>query len=131
MPEAKKAALKAVALDETVADAHFALGFLLDSYEWDWAGAEREYRRALELDPGDTFARGHYAQMLAKVGRADAAVAEARHALEPDPLSLISRYFLSLNLTYASPDDFRNRSQRYAPESNWMRTITSTIGIWG
>ena len=58
MPDAKEAALKALALDETVADAHFSLGYVLHYYEWDWAGAERAYRRALELNPGDAFA-GH------------------------------------------------------------------------
>ena len=48
MPDAKEAALKALALDETVADARFALAFVLHYYDWDWAGAERAYRRALE-----------------------------------------------------------------------------------
>ena len=71
MPMAKEAALKALAIDETVADGYFALAFVLEAYEWDWPGAEREYCRALELDPGDTLARSNYALLLGNVGRAD------------------------------------------------------------
>ena len=71
MPKAKEAALKALRLDETVAEAHFALGYVLGYYEWDWAGAERAYRRALELNPGDAFARVSYAALLATCGRVD------------------------------------------------------------
>ena len=101
MPEAKQSALRALAIDETVADAHFALAFVLHFYEWNWARAECEYRRAMELDPGDMFARGHNAVLLASVGRADAAVGEARHAMERDLLSLIIRHHLSLALCFA------------------------------
>ena len=61
MPMAKEAALKALAIDETVADAHTTLAFVFCFFEWNWAGAEREFRRALELNPGDTLARSHYA----------------------------------------------------------------------
>ena len=58
MPEAKEAALKALSLDETLSEAHCALAMVRHYYEWDWPGAEREYRRALELSPGDTSVRG-------------------------------------------------------------------------
>ena len=101
MPMAKEAALKALAIDETVADAHFTLAYVFDFFEWNWAGAEREYRRALELNPGDTMARSHYALLLGKVGRADASVAEARHAIERDPLSLVERHQLAMVLYMA------------------------------
>ena len=87
MPGAKESALRALALDETVADAHAALAFVLHYYEWDWAGAERAYRRALELNPGDAWVRSAYATLLLVVGRVDDAVAEARSAVERDPLS--------------------------------------------
>ena len=101
MPMAKEAALKALAIDETVADAHFALAFVLEIYEWNWAGAEREYRRALELNPGDTLARSSYALLLGNVGRADAGIAEARHAVDLDPLFVFNRFRLSLELYLA------------------------------
>ena len=101
MPEAKGSALKALALDETVVDAHTALAFALHYYEWDWAGAERAYRRALELDADDAFARSHYAVLLGQQGRADESVAHARAAVEGDPVSLLSRFILVVILVLA------------------------------
>ena len=74
MPSAKEAALKALALDETVADAHLALGSVLHYYDWDWLGAEHQYRRALELNPSDTLVRAVYAHLLVTcLDRPDAA----------------------------------------------------------
>ena len=96
MPEAKEVALKALALDETEAEAHLALAYVLHWYEWDWAGAEREYRRALTLSPGDTHARCSYASLLRMIGRVDESVAESRSAMERDPVSNVSRYNLAV-----------------------------------
>ena len=101
MPGAKEAALKALALDETVADAHTALAFVLHFYDWDWAGAQREYRRALELNPGDTQARIAYSTLLGIVGRVEESVAEARSAVEHDPLLAEGRYMLAVELILA------------------------------
>ena len=101
MPAAKEASRKALAIDDTVVDAHTALAFVLQFYEWDWPGAEREYRRALDLNPGDTFARTHYALLLGQLGKADASIAEARHAVVSDPLSVLSRHMLAMNLVLA------------------------------
>ena len=75
---AKDAALKALALDETSADAHFALAVVLDFYEWDWGGAEQQYQRGLELNPADSRTRAYYADLLSRLERTGAAVAEAR-----------------------------------------------------
>ena len=101
MPEAKEAALKTLALDESVSDAHTALGFVYQCYEWDWTGAEREYRRALELNPGDELARRNYANLLGTLGQGDPSIAEARSSVEHDPLSAHGRYLLSHVLTLA------------------------------
>ena len=101
MPMAKEAALKALSIDERVADAHFALAFVLDSYEWDWEAAEREYRRAVDLNPADTLARCIYARHLGCTGRADASVTGGRHAVEHDPLSSITRQIFALILSLA------------------------------
>ena len=101
MPLARESADKALAIDESVADAHFALAFVLDYDEWNWTGAEREYRRALELNPGDALARSFYADMLCRVRRFDAGIAEARRAVEQDPLSALSRHLLALALYMA------------------------------
>ena len=101
MPEAKQAALRALALDETAADAHFSLALVLHYYEWDWAGAEREYHLALELNPGDAYARSQYAFLLGTLGRVDESVAEARSAVESDPVAAQPRMMLALNLVIA------------------------------
>ncbi len=95
MPKAKEAALRALALDETAADAPLVLAYVLHYYEWDWAGAEREYGRALELNPGDAQTRTAYAGLLADTGRVDGAVAEARFAVERDPVSALPRFSLA------------------------------------
>ena len=87
MPKAEAAARKALALDETLAEAHSSLAGVLYRYHWDWEGAEREFQRCLELDP--SYAEGHraYAIYLLTVRRHEEAVAEARRARELSPLS--------------------------------------------
>jgi TolB-like protein/DNA-binding winged helix-turn-helix (wHTH) protein/Flp pilus assembly protein TadD len=86
--QAKAAALKAVELDDTLAEAHASLAFIAETYEWDWATAEREYKRALELNPSDARAHHWYAGYLMYVGRLDEGIAEAKRARDLDPLSL-------------------------------------------
>ncbi|HEV8579347.1 MAG TPA: winged helix-turn-helix domain-containing protein [Thermoanaerobaculia bacterium] len=83
----KEMALKALALDPTLAEAHLALGPRLFFYDWDWAGAEAEYRRALELNPNNALAHDVHGIYLYAMGRTEEAVAEARRALSLDPLS--------------------------------------------
>jgi serine/threonine protein kinase/tetratricopeptide (TPR) repeat protein len=88
-PKAKAAAVKALEIDETVAEAHASLGWVKISYEWDWAGADREFGRALEIDPNHATARQWYAAYLVAMGRPDESLAAYRRALETEPLSLI------------------------------------------
>jgi tetratricopeptide (TPR) repeat protein len=89
MPKAKEAALKALALDDKLAEAHASLGQIVEYYEYDFATAEREYHRALELNPN--YATGHQwlAEHLSGFKRFDQAIAEIQRALELDPLSAI------------------------------------------
>lgn len=87
-PKVRQAALKALELDETLAEAHSSLGSLNWEYEWDQFGAEKEFRRAIELNPNYATAHQWYAEELAVVGRGDRAVAEIKRAQELDPLSL-------------------------------------------
>jgi TolB-like protein/Flp pilus assembly protein TadD/DNA-binding winged helix-turn-helix (wHTH) protein len=88
LSKAKSAALKAIELDDTLSDPHASLAFIAETYEWDWATAEREYKRALELNPGDARAHHWYAGYLMYVGRFDQGIAEAKRARDLDPLSL-------------------------------------------
>jgi DNA-binding winged helix-turn-helix (wHTH) protein/TolB-like protein/Tfp pilus assembly protein PilF len=86
---ARSAALRAIALNPSLAEAHTALGFLKESFEWDVKEAEREYLRAIALKPNDGSAHHRYGVLLTKAGRTEQAHAEFRRALELDPLSLI------------------------------------------
>jgi serine/threonine-protein kinase len=88
-PRAKAAALKALEIDETLAEAHTSLGAVRDDYDWDWAGAEKEFKRAIELNP--SYATGHqwYAEYLSEMGRHNEAIAELKRAQASDPLSPI------------------------------------------
>jgi tetratricopeptide (TPR) repeat protein len=87
-PKATAAATKALEIDDTLAEAHVALGNTFMYYDWDWPGAEREYRRGLDLNP--SYALGHrsYASYLSGMGRHREALAETTRSQELDPLSL-------------------------------------------
>src|SRR6266568_2292773 len=87
MPKARAAALKALALEPTLAEAHASLGDQLCFYDWDAPAAERELRRAIELNPSLANAHFFYSHCLALHGRSDEALAEARRAHELDPLN--------------------------------------------
>jgi eukaryotic-like serine/threonine-protein kinase len=89
LPKAKAAAAKALALDDTLSEAHTSLGSIAEDYEWDWVGAQREFRRAIELNQGSATAHQWYAEFLAAMGRFDEALSEISRAREIDPLSLI------------------------------------------
>ena len=88
MPKAKAAAEKALQLDDTLAEAHTSLGGVNFWYDFDWAGGERELRRAIALNPSYALAHGFYGDLLTYQGRYDEAVAELMRAIELDPLSL-------------------------------------------
>jgi serine/threonine protein kinase len=86
-PKAKAAALKALELDSTLAEAHAALGFVLLYWDWDWSAAERELSKAIELNQSYVVAHHWYAEYLSAIGRHEQAVAEIKRAQELDPLS--------------------------------------------
>jgi TolB-like protein/DNA-binding winged helix-turn-helix (wHTH) protein/Tfp pilus assembly protein PilF len=85
MPRAREAALKAVALDNSLAAGHMALAYIDLNYDWNFAEAERESKRALELDPNLAIVRNYYARELVISGRTDEALAQVRRSLELQP----------------------------------------------
>jgi tetratricopeptide (TPR) repeat protein len=89
MPKARAAALRAIELDESLAEAHTSLASVAQNYDWDWSTAEKEYRRAIALNPNYATAHHWYAECLALQGRFDEAFSEIGKARELDPLSLI------------------------------------------
>jgi TolB-like protein/Flp pilus assembly protein TadD len=88
LSQAKAAALKAIELDDTLSEPHASLAFIAETHEWDWVTAEREYKRALQLNPDDARAHHWYAGYLMYVGRFDEGIAEEQRARDLDPLSL-------------------------------------------
>jgi len=88
--EARAAALQALRLDDSNAGAHNALASVKEGYDWDWAGAEAEYRYALQLNPSRLLTRLWYAAFLAHVGRYSEAIEESGRALALDPISPIA-----------------------------------------
>jgi len=101
----KEAAEKAIALDGSIAEPHAALGVYLDRIDFDWQAAEREFKRAIELDPNYATAHQWYAIYLEFVGRLEDAVAEDKRALELDPTSLVINTSLAERLLHAARND--------------------------
>ena len=104
-PKAKDAARRALAIDDTLADAHLSLATTAHWYEWDWATAEREFKRAIELNPNDPRPHGYYSWYLATMGRADQALAEAKRGQQLDPVSLEANLFVGSILVFSRQYD--------------------------
>ena len=105
LAKAKTLALKALQLDGSLAEPHASLAMIAEMYEWDWPKAEREYKRALELNPGNATIHHLYAGYLMYVGRYDEGIAEARLARDLDPLSLPVNNALAGRLLVAGRTD--------------------------
>ncbi len=89
MPKAKEAARRAIEIDDGLAEAHASLAGIFKIYDWDWAAAEREYKRAIELNPNYATAHRMYASYLAAVGRPEESLREIGLAHQLDPFSLV------------------------------------------
>jgi TolB-like protein/tetratricopeptide (TPR) repeat protein len=105
MPEAKAAALKALQIDATLAEAHTSLAMVQLLYEWDFAACEKEFRRAIELDPNYTTAHHWYSHCLLPLGRIGESLAESKRALELEPLQLVVGIHLGWHYFYARQYD--------------------------
>jgi TolB-like protein/DNA-binding winged helix-turn-helix (wHTH) protein/Tfp pilus assembly protein PilF len=111
-PKAKVAAIKALELDSALGEAHNSLAFVLDGFDWDFDSAGKEFRRAIELNPGYATAHHWYAWHLSLLGRYDEAIAEMRKAQNLDPLSLIINADLAELLLIAHSYDESIRQSR-------------------
>jgi len=101
MPQAKQYALKALEIDPTLAEAHTSLGAVRFLGDWNWPEAEGQFKRALELSPGDVEAHRIYSAYLSAMGRGEEALAEARRAQELDPLSIPAQVTAGWTFYYA------------------------------
>ncbi len=101
LPLAREAAAQALKIDESLAEAHTAMGKIISDYYWDWPLAEREFKRALELKPNYPILHDWYSAFLAYMGRFDEAVREADLELKLDPLSPIAHTRIGIALYFA------------------------------
>jgi TolB-like protein/DNA-binding winged helix-turn-helix (wHTH) protein/Tfp pilus assembly protein PilF len=112
LPLAKAAATKALALDPSLAEAHAALGMDLSHYEFDFPGAQKEFLRAIELNPNSAYAHLFYSNCyLAPMGRMEEAIVENKKALELDPLSLPINNFMAM--TYMFAGDYEKSYEQF------------------
>jgi DNA-binding winged helix-turn-helix (wHTH) protein/TolB-like protein/Tfp pilus assembly protein PilF len=109
-PKAKEAVTKALELDGSLAEAHAILGRIKFWFDWDWAGSESEFRRAIDLSPNNADAHRLYAHLLSNIGRHEEALRELKRARELDPLSLITNTLQGQFLHFAGRDDEAVRS---------------------
>jgi tetratricopeptide (TPR) repeat protein len=127
-PKAQAYAAKALEIDETLAEAHTSMAAVRLFYEWNWAEAERELKRAQALDPNDAGAHDLYAVYLDAMGRLDEAMAETKRAQELDPLSLMFSTNVGIESYYARQYDEAiaqlektiNLDSRYNPAYLWL-----------
>jgi len=101
VPKVRQAIEHALRIDEQLAEAHTMLAMILLQYDWEWLAAEREFRRAIEIDPNYALGRSFLAWHLAAMGRFDESIAEDKRALELDPLSAAVNADLGWDLYYA------------------------------
>ena len=104
-PKAKAAAMQALEIDDTLAEAHTSLALVKEHFEWDWTGAETEFRRAIELNPTSATAHHWYGDYLANMARPEEGLRETKKAQELDPLSLIINTTLGWQLYLAHRSD--------------------------
>jgi tetratricopeptide (TPR) repeat protein len=129
-PRAKAAAMVAVGIEDSLAEAHTSLGLVKAYYDWDWAGAENEFRRAIELNPNLAIAHHWYGAFLDKMGRGDEALREILRARELDPLSpLISTtlgwHYYVLRQTDLAIEQLR-KTLDFAPNYSPARQLLET-----
>jgi serine/threonine protein kinase/Tfp pilus assembly protein PilF len=135
LPQARAAAEKALALDETLAEAHTSMGYIL-VLEWNWEGATREFKRALALNPGYAVAHHWYSNYLDTIGWTDEAIAEGIRAEELDPYSLI--IIRDLGAAYFHARRYDEATQKYrkaleldpsfAPAYGFLGTAYTALG---
>lgn len=112
----RAAALKALELDDELAEAHASLGAYYEAYAWNAVAAEREWRRAIDLDPNNPTVRHFYGNLLAAMGRFDEAIAQKRIAVELDPLSPVFSEVLGNTLRRAGRPHEAQKALRTAIE---------------
>ncbi|HEU0177784.1 MAG TPA: tetratricopeptide repeat protein [Blastocatellia bacterium] len=128
--QSRAAAEKALAIDESLGEAHTSLGRILWQHDWNWPDAEREFKRAIKLDPGNAFAHRIYGYYLASMGQFDQSFAEQKQALQLDPLSPVLNLYVGHPLYFAGETDAALEQTRKTQEMdpNFVETYL-TFGM--
>jgi len=126
MPKAKEAALQALAIDNTLGEAHDSLAYETFFYEWNWSAAEREFKRAIELTPNNADAHHGYSHYLMAQHRIDESLAESKRALELSPIDLVINIHLGWHYLYARQYDqaLEQLNKVVEMDSNFPQTYT-------
>jgi eukaryotic-like serine/threonine-protein kinase len=138
MPKAKEEALKAIELDDKLAVAHADLGAVYWYYDWNWPAAEKEFKRAIELDPDDSLSHEMYGWYLVTMGRVDEGIAELKRGQQLDPLAQERTSVLGWNLYLARRYDESIEQHRkaielepdYWPGYSWLGNALAQKGRW-
>jgi serine/threonine-protein kinase len=130
LPHAKAAALKALELDDSLAEAYEVLGNLRVNSEWDWAGAERSFQRALQLSPNSADAHFFYGHFLIIVGRPEQGLAEVQRALDLDPFNFLFQCFFGWEMLFLHRHDdaIAQLHKILKTEPNFS---AAHLGLWG
>ncbi len=116
MPQAEAAAAKALSIDDSLAEAHASLGYIKFTYDWDWAGAEREFKRSIALNPLYDNAHHWYSHELIALGRSQESMAEAKKALELSPSDTVMNEHMGWTYLMVRDYDHAIQSARKAIE---------------
>src|SRR5262249_26420701 len=137
-PNARAAAERAIAIDDGLAEAHTALAYVRSYYDWDWPGAEQEFKRAIALNPNYATAHQWYGELLGYLERNDESLAERKKALTLDPLSPIITSELGLSYFEARQyhraiEEFRKAAELYpdfSPAHNFLAMAYEYSGLY-
>jgi TolB-like protein/Flp pilus assembly protein TadD len=110
IPQARQVTLKALAINEDLAEAHASLASINKNFDWEWLAAEKEYKRSIELNPNNANARWGFADLLSALGRAEEAMDQIQRAKELDPFSLVINVQISWTL-YMAREYARSKEQ--------------------
>ncbi len=127
----EEAATKALEKDDKLADAHARLALVRLNYRWDWPASEKEFKRALELNPSQAYTHHDYGHYLMAMGRGEDSVAESKRSVELDPFDQVLVACVGWQSLYARHYDeavqYAEKAIRIAPNNGWGRTILG----WG
>lgn len=137
-PEAKRAALRALEIDDTLAEAHDALGDVRAEYDWDFPGAESEFRTAIQSNASDARAHEVYALLLARLGRTREALNEIQQAKQLDPgspfirthVGVIYYYTRQFDRALAACEEARDRYPTFALAHMWVGVVDVQKGLY-